>query len=373
MRVPATDQRRRKVILVREALEEWPELTEVPVERCLESAWPRTYRNRAKLAVRGGGRVRLGLYVRGSDELVATERCPVHRPAVSSALRPLAEWLGQHRLAAPRGPIRYVDVREAVGPRGAVHVTLVSAKEIEPERLPNADLRRRMPGRLVGLAMNINPDNSSYVFGDKTVRVWGSKRFVATLPGSWSGADLRLEVPATGFFQVNACQIPPVAAAIAEHLDGAGEGAWFDLYCGVGTWGIAASRARGTLPRRLLGVEDNAASVACAADNARAAGLGRIARYRAGKTEEAVTAMVAEESPVAVILNPGRPGCRPEALDVLIEAAPRRIAYLSCNPETLARDLARLAGGGFTVERVLPIDMMPHTDQVEALALLQLS
>ncbi len=373
MHLPKLDQHKRKRYAVRVALEEHPELADVQVEFCQESLWPRAYRNRAKLAVRGGRRVRMGLFVRGSDQLVGTERCPVHRPTINAALRPLAEWLGEHRLAAPDGPIGYVDVREAVGARGAVHVTIVSRKKIEPGRLPAAQLRRKMPGKLVGLAMNVNPDASSYVFGDETVRVWGGKRFAASLPGSWPGSDLTLDVPATGFFQVNASQIPPIAAMMAEHLDGAGEGAWFDLYCGVGTWGIATSRVRGTLPTRLLGVEDNAAAVACAADNARAAGLARVARYRAGKTEDALDEMLAEESPVGVVLNPGRPGCRPAVLDGLIGAAPQRVAYLSCNPETLARDLAHLAGGGFAVERVVPIDMMPHTDQVEALALLEFS
>ena len=71
-----------------------------------------------------------------------------------------------------------------------------------------------------------------------------------------------------------------------------------------------------------------------------------------------------------VVLNPGRPGCRAEVLDAILAARPGRVAYLSCNPETLARDLARLVAGGLGLDGVVPFDFMPQTDQVEALALL---
>jgi len=220
------------------------------------------------------------------------------------------------------------------------------------------------------LSINVNPHDSSYVFGPVTRRIRGRARFVAPLPRHWPGEDLRLEVPATGFFQVNASQIPPLAERIAAHLDAAGEGPWFDLYCGVGTWGIAASHVRGSPPSTLVGIEENPRAVDCAVGNARTAGLARRARYLAGKTEELLDAELADAWPAAVVLNPGRPGCRPAVLEALLRAAPRRMAYLSCNPQTLARDLAVLVDGGFAVERVLPVDMMPYTDQVEALALL---
>jgi tRNA/tmRNA/rRNA uracil-C5-methylase (TrmA/RlmC/RlmD family) len=79
---------------------------------------------------------------------------------------------------------------------------------------------------------------------------------------------------------------------------------------------------------------------------------------------------IARIAPVGVIVNPGRPGCRRAVLEALAPLRARRIAYLSCEPHTLARDLAILVRAGWSVRRIVPIDMMPHTDQVEALALL---
>lgn len=376
-------------------------LTAVSVGACLQSPWRQTYRNRAKLAVRGERNVRLGLFERGTDRLVGTEACPVHRSEIQRSLGPLADWLGAHGLAAPGGPVRHVDVRQSQpprrsgdgrdgrdrrghrdrrdrremesAPRWGVHVTLVVDRDVRGDRLPAAELDRRLGGRLVGLSINVNPHASSYVFGDVTRRVRGSARFVPPLPRHWPGEGLRLEVPAAGFFQVNVSQIPVLAERIATHLDGAGDGPWFDLYCGVGTWGIAASHVRGTPPSVLVGIEENPRAVDCATGNARAAGLARRTRYLAGRTEDLLTAEAEATPPAAVVLNPGRPGCRPGVLEALVRARPRRVAYLSCNPEILARDLGLLAGGGFGVDRVLPVDMMPYTDQVEALALLSLA
>ncbi len=395
--VPYPAQLDRKGETVQRALAGEEALAGVEIQPCLPSPWPQTYRNRAKLAVRGEKQVRLGLFERGSDRLVGTETCTIHRPVIQAALPTIAAWLGDHGLAAPGGPVRYVDVREArprppaeeprsrgrgrsrppmagrsqePGPSGAVHLTLVVDREIETGRIPAAELDRRLKSELAGLAININPHDSSYVFGEQTRRVWRAARFAPPLPGNWPGADLWLQVPATGFFQVNASQIPPLAERIAAHLEPAGDGPWLDLYSGIGTWGICTAHVRGGSPPALLGIEEHPRAADCAQANARAAGLARQARYLPGRVEDLLDEWTPETRPAAAVLNPGRPGCRPAVLDALVAARPSRLAYLSCNPATLARDLAHLVRGGLFVSSVLPVDMMPHTEQVEALALL---
>ena len=365
---PYDMQLRLKSEVVVEALAEHEELEGLAVEPCLPSPERRAYRNRAKLAVgRRGRQVALGLFRRGSDWLVDTASCPIHRPVLARWIPDVARWLDVHRLARPDGPVKHVDLRETAD--GGLHVTLVASTAPPRGRIPVEDLSRRMKGSLVGMAVNVNPHASSYVMGERTVHVWGSETFLAPVPGAMVGDAGGLVVPRVGFFQVNASQVPRVARRIASHLVSAGPGPWADLYCGVGTWGLLAGARDQDPDRTLMGIEENARAIDAAHSNARRMGRDGF-RYRTGKTEDVFPDWAAATPPVAAVLNPGRPGCRPALLDALVASRPRRMAYLSCNPVSLSRDLATLVRGGFTVQRILPVDMMPQTEQVEALALL---
>ena len=136
-----------------------------------------------------------------------------------------------------------------------------------------------------------------------------------------------------------------------------------DLYCGVGTFGLALAPH----VRRVIGVEESAAALKDARYNAR--DLANV-EFLAGRTEEVLAAL--DEPATAAIVDPPRAGCRPGALEALLRLAPRRLAYVSCDAATLARDLRVLVDGGFTLRSVQPIDMFPQTYHVETVSLLTL-
>ena len=135
-----------------------------------------------------------------------------------------------------------------------------------------------------------------------------------------------------------------------------------DAYCGVGAIALALARRAG----EAVGIEAHAGAVADAAASAAQNGIAN-ARFLAG---DAAPALAALDRADAVVLNPPRKGCAPEVLAEVVRLAPRTVAYLSCDPDTLARDLAWLAGHGLRPRTVTPFDMLPHTPHVEALALL---
>jgi 23S rRNA (uracil1939-C5)-methyltransferase len=352
------DQLRSKERTVRDALVACPSLAG-RIDPCLPAEHPLAYRNRAKLAVRDvGGRARIGLHRRGTNEVVDLAPCRVQRPVLQEAIERVRGWLDKHRLAHPTGRVFYVDLREAAG--GRAHVTLVLAGESPAEeRLPLQALVEGWPA-CGGLALNFGSPDSSYPLGPRTVARVGPERFPAPLPRA-GREPLRFEVPATGFFQVNAGALEPVHRLMAEHL---GRGDLLDLYCGVGVHGLALAGA-GT---EVVGIESSARLVDAARANARACGVA--ARYVAGRVEELLGTVLGERRCDRVILNPGRSGCRPAVVDALAGHRPARLAYLSCNPDTLARDLARFERRGILAIRAIPLDLMPQTEQVEALALL---
>ena len=146
-----------------------------------------------------------------------------------------------------------------------------------------------------------------------------------------------------------------------ERLDLGPDDLVVDAYCGVGTFTVLI----GQLAREAIGIEESPAAVKDARDNAR--DLPNV-HFIQGKTEDVLPKL--EERPDKVLLDPARVGCDPAVLAALLEARPGRIVYVSCEPATLARDLAILRDGGYTLESVQPLDMFPQTYHVESVSLL---
>ena len=168
-------------------------------------------------------------------------------------------------------------------------------------------------------------------------------------------------VASASFFQVNNLQAERMIAMAREELGLSGHGLLVDAYAGVGTFAILLA------PHvdRVIAIEDSPSAVWDAEANA--AGIDNIT-FIQGRTEEVLEEM--EEQPTALILDPPRAGCRPEALQAVVRLRPHRLLYVSCEPESLARDLEQLCDGGFRVEKVQPIDMFPQTHHVECIAVL---
>ena len=177
-----------------------------------------------------------------------------------------------------------------------------------------------------------------------------------------SVASREFQVASPSFFQVNVAQTARLAELVRESLQLTGRETVLDAYAGVGTFAVLLS----PFASRIIAVEESTAAIADARANA--AGQPNI-EFLTGKVEDVLPNL--DATPDAVILDPSRSGCQPRVLDTLLQLAPRRIAYVSCNPETLARDLAVLCRH-YRVESVQPIDMFPQTHHVECVATLTL-
>jgi 23S rRNA (uracil1939-C5)-methyltransferase len=357
----------RKTEQVRTALRAHAELdalADTVVGRCLAAEDRLAYRNRAKLAVlQIEGETRIGLYRRATNVVVDLAECAVTSTVLRRAIASLRRWLDVHRLARPAGPVFYVDLRESVGARW--HLTLVvDDARFDPAALPLDDLCVACP-ELVGVAANFGDSASSYPMGSVTRVIRGPDTIEMTLPVE-GGDEVTVGVPVGGFFQVRASVLPSIHARMRAHLGS--DGPLYDLYCGVGVHGLMIERRSTDPDRCVVGIEESSAAVAAARANA--ARLGVCARYVAGRVEERLAEELARRAATRFVLNPARAGCRPEVLDAIAATPGARVAYLSCNPQTLARDLAQMARRRFHASAVQPVDLMPQTDQVETLALI---
>ena len=186
----------------------------------------------------------------------------------------------------------------------------------------------------------------------------GQKRYTESVDGH----DFLVSSPS--FFQVNVEQAAAAAHVMRDRLQLGPEDVLLDAYCGVGTFAILLAPS----VKQVIAVEESSAAVADAKQNA--AGLKNL-DFVLGRTEDVLKNL--NEKPDVVVLDPPRSGCQPRALESLVNMAPPRLAYVSCDAETLGRDLKILCQGGYQLDEVVPLDMFPQTHHVECVALLSLN
>lgn len=337
------------------------------VDACVPSPRPLGYRDRTKLVfARGEAGVVLGGYAPRSHEVVDLRGCSVVEApldATTDALRDAAQASGLpiYDEATGEGVLRHALLR--VNHAGQVLVLLVVARRAPGTAALGRALMAARP-EVVGVVENLNPTRGNVLVGDvaEDVVLCGAEALEERV------GPVRLVTSARAFLQVNrdvAARIyGDVAAAVALR---AGE-RLVDVYCGVG--GIALTCALGAPGAEVLGIEENATAVADAVASAVASGVPG-ARFVAGDARVLAEMAARGERADVVCVNPPRKGVDEAVLAACLALGARAMAYVSCNPATLARDLTRLQAGGYRVRRITPYDMLPHTAHIEALAVLE--
>jgi 23S rRNA (uracil1939-C5)-methyltransferase len=361
---------------VQEALARVPTLAGVAVAPCLASPRPLGYRNQAKYvygrldeAAGGGGRLALGAYAPRSHRLVDLRGCQVVEPVLDQTAGALLALLAA-RAVAPfdeqrrTGIVRYVVLRANAA--GQVLVTLVVGRGDWADAPALAQALMAAVPAVAGVVEHLNADPGNAIFGAGATRLLAGG---ARLPETLSPAGVTVELPAQAFLQLNrgvaalAYQAIREQAAARAPLDRV-----LDVYAGVGSISFALA----DLCREIWAVEENPQATAT---GARAAQDMAIARRGQDTNVHFVTAGAEKAGELLtgadlVVLNPPRAGVAPGLLAALAAAPPAAAIYLSCNPASLARDLA-LLDGRLAVAHVQPLDMLPHTPHVEALVVLE--
>lgn len=352
--------------LVTDALAHIGGLAEVVVHPVRGAADPWHYRNKMQFPVGWRqGKVVLGCYAPGTHDIVDTAACAIQHPAnnaVAAAARAAIATLAipPYDERTGRGVVRHVLGRVGTA-TGEVMVVLVTATDTLPQRAALvAALREKIPG-LVSIVQNINPRRTNVILGDKTRVLWGRDAITDRL------GPFIFRVAAPSFFQVNTAQAAVLYETAVAYAGLTGTETVIDAYCGTGTISLFLARRAA----RVYGVETVAAAVRDARANARLNGVVNV-EFIAGDATDVMPRLYEQGvRPQVIVTDPPRAGCTPAVLEAFAAMQPRRIVYVSCNPASLARDLAYLAAKGYRPQEIQPVDMFPQTCHVESVALIE--
>jgi len=356
------EQVRHKATQVDDALRRLGRL-EVALEPIVPAAEQYGYRNKLEYSWSAGpDGPSLGFHRAGRwDELVPVETCHIASPAGNDVRRAFERWARAGGLAVYDGSTGEGYLRHLVVREGAHTGQLLAMLVTAPGAVPQADaLEALMPEGVVGVAHAVNPGVAEATAGLESVPLFGADRYEELVGG------LRLAVTAGAFMQTNTVMSERLYELAIEYAALSEADVAWDLYCGAGAIGLLAARSAG----RVFGIEIAEESVARARENAERNGISNI-EFIAGDVAKSIAPLLERAPrPDVVFVDPPRAGLTPKALKRLLELAPERIVYVSCNPTTLAPNARTLVDGGYTVERARPVDMFPHTPHIECVALL---
>ena len=358
------EQLRLKHQRVAEAFARFPTTAALPIAPVIGSPRAFGYRNQAKLVARRVGRgLRLGLYRPGSHQVVDIRQCPTHHPLINRALAIVAEAVEHYGIPiyderTRAGILRYVVVRVSNWAK-TVQVILVTHGRSLPQarELVRALVRR---GTVVSVVQNVNADPGNVIFGPTFVPLTRDATLIERVGAlklkTHAGAFLQANIPVARKLYEHALQwVAPQATEIAA-----------DLYCGVG----AMAFHLGTAAKLVVGIEESPIAVADAKANARFNGFHNI-RVDCGVVAKLLPEWRQRVPQFDILtLNPPRKGVDAETRAAIIACAAKRVAYISCDPTTLARDLDWFAAHDYRTMQVQPFDLLPQTDHVECVAAL---
>ncbi len=327
---------------------------------------PWGYRNKMQFPV---GRVKgnsvIGCYAQGTHEIIDTENCHIQHPAnndLMNAMREVVRKLGIPVYDEDRhtGLLRHIVGR--VGKNGDAMAVLVTARRELPQAKEIVKLLRARVPKLVSVHQNIQTYRNNVILGRETKLLWGKQAIRDSI------GPLSFQISPRSFFQVNTAQAEVLYGKALEFANLKGGETVIDAYCGTGTITLFLARKA----RKAYGIEVVPPAIHDARKNARANRI-QNAEFIIGDTTDVMPRLYREGvRPDVIVTDPPRAGCTPVVLETFVRMHPKRIVYVSCNPATLARDLAILDGLGYRTEKVQPVDMFPMTSHVESVALVQM-
>jgi 23S rRNA (uracil1939-C5)-methyltransferase len=344
-----------KKIYVNEALQRIGQVF-VPVRNVTTEAEPWHYRNKTQYPVGTVGKeMAIGFFRRGTHDLLDVPACllhPVEFDRLREAIRDILLAAGETGYDESKhdGNVRHVVLRQGICDGGLLAIVVTRTSQFDQRA---AELIAEQPG-VTGVMQSVVSTRTNRIMGPQTAVLAGSGHLNQEVLGK------TFQVSAPSFFQVNIQQAEELVRKILKHVAPKGDELVLDLYSGVGMISLLLA----PFVQRVSAIEADATAVEDAKANALVQAV-RNVEFFCGDVAREIGRVASTD---VVVLDPPRKGCPAETLRQIAALKPKRIVYVSCNPATLARDLATLEQSGYTTHEIEPVDMFPQTFHVEVIA-----
>lgn len=335
------------------------------VEEIIGMDNPYYYRNKVQSAFAyKNGKTVSGIYQSASSKIVPVDSCLLEdkdAQKIVSTIKKLCPnfKLKPYDLNTGNGFLRHVLVRKGFS-SGEIMVVLVTSKcDFKSKTSFVNELLRRHP-EITTVVWNINPTSTALMLGNQSEILYGNGYITDTLCG------LSFRISPRSFYQINPTQTEKLYSIAKDYASLTGNERVIDAYCGTGTIGLTMAN----IAKKIIGVEVNSDAIKDAKENAKLNGITNAKFYNDDAGDFMCDLANKNEKIDVVITDPPRAGCSIKFLKSLLKLFPKRIVYISCNPETQARDLITLTKNGYKVTKIQPVDLFPHTNHVETLVCL---
>ena len=329
---------------------------------------PWRYRNKVQLPIgMVNGELKIGFFAPRSHEIIDMETCLIQDEVADKVVQLTREWIKKNNIKPynvdgkydESGILRHVMIRRGFK-TDEVMVVLVT----NGAKLPNKDefiklMVDNIPG-IKSIVQNINSKPTNVILGQECITLWEEPTISDYI------GDFKFNISPLSFFQVNPIQTEVLYGKALEYAELSGDETVFDAYCGTGTITLFLSQKA----KKVYGVEIIPQAIENANINAKENNVDNV-EFFVGESEIVIPDLINKGIKAdVVVVDPPRKGCDVKLLNAITNINAERIVYVSCDPSTLARDLAILEENGYKTTTVQPVDMFPHTAHIENVALL---
>lgn len=351
---------------VKQVISRIGKLDEVVIHNTLGMENPVRYRNKAQFPIQKvNNNPLIGFYKKKSHDIIPTDKCIIQHEINDKIMKIIKTYINAYKVSVydektHTGVLRHL-VTKIGFKTNEVMVVLVSNGRKLPYLKELASVLKENVSGFKTLVVNVNREKTNVILGKENIVIYGDGKI-----NDYIG-ELVFEISPLSFFQVNPVQTEVLYNKALEYAELKENDTVFDIYCGIGTISLFLAQKA----KKVYGIEIVEDAIKDAKINANLNNLDNVEFY-VGKAEEVVPKMYKEgKTANVVVVDPPRKGCDEKVLDTIVSMKPDRVVYVSCNPSTLARDLAYLDERGYKCLEVQPVDMFPHTMHVESVAKLE--